>query len=63
MKMLDAKQKAIRISTTQKDVNIPVIYYTQLLGIAMGIKAEKLAINLNQSPVWKLLQKIGDKEN
>ena len=63
MKMLDAKQKAIRISTAQKDVNMPVIYYTQLLGIAMGMKTEKLAINLNQSPVWELLQKIGDKES
>jgi heterodisulfide reductase subunit B len=58
MKMLDAKQKAIRISTEQKDVNIPVVYYTQLLGLAMGIKAEKLAINLNQSPVWSLLRKL-----
>ena len=61
MKMLDSKQRAIRVSTEHKDVNIPVVYYSQLLGLAMGMEAEKIGLNLNSSPVWELLKKIGGK--
>jgi len=61
MKMLDAKQNAIRVATQQKDINLPVLYYTQLLGLAMGIEAEKLAINLNLSPVGEILKKLEGK--
>lgn len=61
MKMLDAKQNAIKVSTQQKDINVPVVYYTQLLGLAMGIKVEKLALNLNLSPVGELLKGLGGK--
>jgi len=58
MKMLDAKQNAIRVTTENKDINLPVLYYTQLLGLAMGIEAEKLALNLNLSPVGEILKKL-----
>ncbi len=58
MKMLDAKQNAIRIAIQQKDINLPVFYYTQLLGLAMGINAERLGINLNLSPVGEILKKL-----
>jgi heterodisulfide reductase subunit B len=61
MKMLDGKQNAIRVATQQKDINLPVLYYTQLLGLAMGIEAEKLAINLNLSPVGEILKKLEGK--
>ena len=61
MKMLDAKQNAIRVATQQKGINLPVLYYTQLLGLAMGIEAEKLAINLNLSPVGEILKKLEGK--
>jgi heterodisulfide reductase subunit B len=57
MKMLDSKQNAIRV-TTQTEVNLPVLYYTQLLGLAMGISAEKLGLNLNLSPVGEILKKL-----
>jgi heterodisulfide reductase subunit B len=57
MKMLDSKQNAIRV-TNQTDVNLPVLYYTQLLGLAMGISAEKLGLNLNLSPVGEILKKL-----
>jgi heterodisulfide reductase subunit B len=57
MKMLDSKQNAIRV-TTQTDVNLPVLYYTQLLGLAMGISPEKLGLNLNLSPVGDILKKL-----
>jgi heterodisulfide reductase subunit B len=57
MKMLDSKQNAIRV-TTKIDINLPVLYYTQLLGLAMGISAEKLGLNLNLSPVGEILKKL-----
>ena len=57
MKMLDSKQKAIRI-TTKNTVNLPVLYYTQLLGLAMGIPVEKLGLNTNLSPVGEVLKKL-----
>jgi heterodisulfide reductase subunit B len=57
MKMLDSKQNAIRV-TTQTDISLPVLYYTQLLGLAMGISAEKLGLNLNLSPVGEILKKL-----
>jgi len=57
MKMLDSKQNAIRV-TTQTEINLPVLYYTQLLGLAMGISAEKLGLNLNLSPVGEILKKL-----
>ena len=58
-KMLDAKQNAIKASTGQKDLNMPVIYITQVLGLAMGMKAEELGLNLNLSPVGETLKKLG----
>lgn len=57
MKMLDSKQNAIRVAT-QTDINLPVFYYTQLLGLAMDISAEKLGLNLNLSPVGEVMKKL-----
>ncbi len=58
-KMLDAKQNAIKVSTGQKDLNMPVLYITQVLGLAMGMKVEELGLNLNLSPVGETLKKLG----
>lgn len=38
---------------------VPVLYYTQLLGLAFGIDPKSLALNLNKSPIKPLLDKIG----
>jgi len=52
-KMFDNRQtKAGEIVAAKLDV--PVLYLTQLLGIAMGIPKEKLGFDLNLSPVDKL---------
>jgi heterodisulfide reductase subunit B len=58
-KMLDSKQRAIRVSTDYKEVSMPVFYYTQLLGLAMGLDAKLIGLNLNSSPVWEILKEIG----
>ncbi len=41
---LDAKQKAIEQKYGER-FNIPIIYFTQLIGLAMGIPAEKLGFD------------------
>jgi len=55
--MLDAKQKDAGTAVGAK-LNLPVVYYTQLLGLALNIEEEKLGLHLNQSPVNQLLTKI-----
>jgi heterodisulfide reductase subunit B len=56
--MFDARQKAAGATVGSK-LNLPVLYYSQLLGKAMGIEEEKLGLHLNRSPVDELLGKIG----
>ncbi len=56
--MFDARQKVAGVTVGSK-LNLPVVYYSQLLGIAMGIEEEKLGLHLSRSPVDKLLEKIG----
>jgi heterodisulfide reductase subunit B len=55
--MFDYKQKDAGTIVGAK-LSLPVIYYTQLLGLALGIKREKLGLHLNQSPVDQILTKI-----
>lgn len=38
--------------------NIPVLYYPQLLGLALGLPAEELGFNVNSVPVKSLLEKV-----
>lgn len=62
MKIFDSRQRAIKGLMKDKTMNVPVLYYTQLLGLAMGIGAEKLGLDLNLSPVDRLLTKIEEGE-
>ena len=55
--MFDAKQKDAGRTVGAK-LSVPVIYYTQLLGLALGIDEKKLGLDLNQSPVDQLQAKI-----
>jgi heterodisulfide reductase subunit B len=54
--MFDVRQKSAGATTGAK-LNLPVVYYTQILGLAMGIPQEKLGLNLNRSPIEEFLQK------
>jgi len=56
--MFDMRQKSAAATTGTK-LNLPLLYYTQLLGLAMDIPTERLGLNLNRSPVDDLLQKAG----
>lgn len=56
--MLDEYQPTIE-TKFETDYNIPVLYYPQLLGLAMGLHPRKdLAVNKNQVKVRPLLKKI-----
>jgi len=54
--MFDMRQKSAAATTGAK-LNLPILYYTQLLGLAMGIPEERLGLNLNRSPIDEFLQK------
>ncbi len=51
----DAKQDIIRQVTKDSEISLPVFYLTQLVGLAMGVEPRKLGLNLNKSPVEKLV--------
>ncbi|MFZ0966586.1 MAG: CoB--CoM heterodisulfide reductase iron-sulfur subunit B family protein [Candidatus Bathyarchaeia archaeon] len=55
--MFDSKQKDAGTTVGAK-LDLPVAYYTQLLGLSLGIEQEKLGLHLNQSPINKLLTKV-----
>lgn len=54
---LDAGQEEIR-QKTGIVYNIPVLHYTQLLGLALGFSPEELGINLNVIKDNKFIEKI-----
>lgn len=55
--MFDSKQKdAVGIVGTK--LSVPVVYYSQLLGLSLGLDRARLGLHLNQSPVEGLLTKI-----
>ncbi len=58
-KMYDAKQGAIKTLLQEESIDVPVFYYTQLLGVAMGLDEEELGMNFNLSNVDRVLEKIG----
>ena len=51
------RQEAIS-RVTGLDVSISSMYYTQLLGLALGIEPEQLGLQLNMSSIEKILNKI-----
>jgi heterodisulfide reductase subunit B len=57
-KVYDNRQRAIQTAIGDKELNVPVFYYTQLLGFAMGVSPEYLGLDLNQSPVDPILLKV-----
>lgn len=55
---LDAKQRAVEAKYNIK-IGIPVIYFTQLIGIAMGLNPRELGLDKHLVPTDKLIAKIG----
>ncbi len=57
--MLDAKQRTIEKELKEK-IDLPVLYITQLLGLALGIDYKKLGIQRLVTSPKRFLQKIGE---
>jgi len=57
-KMYDGRQRAIKGGLKDSSLDLPVFYYTQLLGLAMGLGPEKLGLDLNLSPIDPVLERI-----
>jgi len=57
-KMFDGRQRAIGATIGDRSLEVPVFYYTQLLGLAMGVEPEKLGLELNMSPVDGIVKRI-----
>jgi heterodisulfide reductase subunit B len=57
-KMFDSRQTKAGETVAAK-LEVPVLYLTQLLGLALGVNREKLGLELNLSPVEKLGFKEG----
>lgn len=55
--MFDFKQNEAAATVGMKPL-LPVVYYTQLLGLALGIEPNKLGLQLSQSPIDHLLEKV-----
>lgn len=53
--MLDFNQSSASELTGEK-INLPIVYLTQLIGLALGIEEGKLGFQLNRSPTEKLLK-------
>lgn len=54
-KIMDSKQENAG-KTIGATIDLPIFYFTQLLGIALGIDKNKLGLELNQSNVDKILE-------
>jgi len=57
--MYDDNQKSIE-SEFGADFNLPVLYLTQILGLAMGFDRKELGLNINVVKTKKLLSKYFD---
>jgi heterodisulfide reductase subunit B2 len=55
--MLDAKQKSMGLRHGEA-IGIPVLYVTQLVGIALGLGPEELGLNMNAVSPMPMLEKI-----
>jgi heterodisulfide reductase subunit B len=58
--MLDAKQKILEGKRKER-IGIPVLYVTQLAGIALGLGPEDLGLNMNAVSPMPLLERIYQK--
>jgi len=58
--MYDINQKRIEMRF-EENYNIPVLYYPQLLGLALGFNPRELGLEMNRVRTTKLLEKITER--
>ncbi|HEX9915303.1 MAG TPA: CoB--CoM heterodisulfide reductase iron-sulfur subunit B family protein [Candidatus Bathyarchaeia archaeon] len=57
-KMYDGRQRAIKGALKDDSLDLPVFYYTQLLGLALGSSPDRLGLQMNMSPVDSIVERI-----
>lgn len=57
-KMYDGRQRAIKGALKDASLDLPVFYYTQLLGLALGSDPTSLGLQMNRSPVDDIVERI-----
>ncbi|RLE77481.1 MAG: hypothetical protein DRJ44_01905 [Thermoprotei archaeon] len=55
--MLDTRQESVS-KIFNEELNVPVMYYQQLLGLVLGIPEKELGLNFNMSPIHVFLEKF-----
>ncbi|MCS7115679.1 MAG: CoB--CoM heterodisulfide reductase iron-sulfur subunit B family protein [Nitrososphaerota archaeon] len=55
--MFDTKQEEAA-SIIGSKLSLPVLYYTQLLGLALGVEAKDLGLHLNKSSIERILERL-----
>ena len=55
--MLDAKQKSLEMKRGET-FGIPVLYVTQLVGIALGLRPDELGLNMNSVSPMPIIDKV-----
>ncbi len=55
--MLDAKQKVLEQRRGEK-IGLPVLYVTQLVGIALGLGPEELGLNMNSVSPMPMVENV-----
>ena len=58
--MLDAKQKTLE-QKKGREIGIPVLYVTQLVGIALGLGPEELGLEMNSVSPMGMVERIYEK--
>ena len=58
--MLDAKQKALEHKRKEK-IGIPVLYVSQLVGIALGLDPDELGLNMNSVSPMAIVNRVNEK--
>jgi heterodisulfide reductase subunit B len=58
--MLDVKQRALEQKHKEK-IGIPVLYVTQLVGIALGLEPEALGLNMNSVSPMQIVNRVNEK--
>ena len=59
--LLDGQQTMIE-KAHNTVIDMPVLYFTQLIGLAMGISEKELELDKNMVPTSKLIDSIGKGE-
>ncbi len=55
--MYESNQKKIE-KTFNREYNIPIVYYTQVLGLALGFTPDEMGLKQNRIKPEKLLQVV-----